>query len=223
MVSAQRIGGLDDIRSAARALAGRIEHEALGVERIRRKRAAFGEIASDRRLATPRSRANVTWGVYLRVSGSTPMRLKRRSCSACRSINAGSGLTLATIARGLSPPNQLRPSKGPAPRARADLAEGLVDVASGARVDDAAQPRERHVGRSICASRARAPMRLKPPLLFSLQIHQRRVRLHLGDDRARLVAAEPAQSLEANERLRPADLAERLLDVSAPCARRCRR
>ena len=45
---AQRIGGLNDIGSAAGPVAGRIEHEALGRERVRRKRAARGEIVRDR-------------------------------------------------------------------------------------------------------------------------------------------------------------------------------
>lgn len=46
---AQRVGRLNDIGSATRPLAGRIEDEALCGERVRDQRAALPEIAGDRR------------------------------------------------------------------------------------------------------------------------------------------------------------------------------
>ena len=54
------------------------------------------------------SRARVTCGVYLRPSASRPTRRNRRSCSACRSISAWLGATVATRARGRRPPNEVR-------------------------------------------------------------------------------------------------------------------
>src|ERR1700683_1331518 len=124
----QWIARLNDIGSATRPLAGRIEDEALRGERVRDQRAARGEIAGDRRL--PRS----------------------------------------------------------------------------------AQPRQRHV-RCVFARLGFNSDTPQAALLFGLQIHQRRLWLHLGHDRARLVAAKPAQSFEANGRRRPADVAEGLVDV----------
>ena len=44
---AQRIGGLNDIGSAAGPIAGRKEDETLGPERFRRKRAARSEVVGD--------------------------------------------------------------------------------------------------------------------------------------------------------------------------------
>lgn len=48
--SAERIGGLDDVRAAARPFPGRVENEALGDERFGGERAAGGEIVGERRL-----------------------------------------------------------------------------------------------------------------------------------------------------------------------------
>ena len=127
---AERIGRLNDIGSAARSVAGRIEDEALGGERSRQQRSARGEIVRDRRLSRRRAAGPASHAAY--ICGS---RAQRR-----------------------------------------------------------------------CASSA-APVRPADSISAAL-------RLHLGDDRARLVAAEPAQSLEANRRLRPADVAQRLGDVA---------
>jgi len=53
----------------------------------------------------PRSRASVTCGVNLRVSGGMPARRAMLSCSACSAVSCGVGRTSATSARGLPPPN----------------------------------------------------------------------------------------------------------------------
>ena len=55
------------------------------------ERAARRQIFGDLPARRSRRRASVTCGVYLRPSGSSPIRCIRRSCSACSSINAGDG------------------------------------------------------------------------------------------------------------------------------------
>src|ERR1700684_1709111 len=87
-------------------------------------------------------------------------------------------------------------------------------MAGDRRLARAAQPRQRHV-RCVFARLGFNSDTPQAMLLFGLQIHQRRLCLHLGHDRARLVAAKPAQSFEANERLRPTDVAEGLVDVAS--------
>src|SRR6201985_32490 len=76
----------------------------------------------------------------------------------------------------------------------------------------ASQARQRDVGR-ISARLGLNSDAPETPLLFSLKVHQSRFRLYLGHDRPRLIAAEPAQSVAAHQRLGPADAAERLVDV----------
>ena len=96
------------------------------------------------RLEESRSRASVTCGVYLRPSGSSPMRCISRSCSACTSSNGCTGDTAATTARGLRPPNERQPFQMQLERAALDAAEHRGDLL-GDHVVDVADEAQRQV------------------------------------------------------------------------------
>src|SRR5947209_1679926 len=75
------------------------------------------------------------------------------------------------------------------------------------------QARQRHVRQKLARFRRQADPP-QPPLLISLQVDQLSLGLDPDDDGARLVAAEPAQALEAHVGWRTTDLSERLGDIA---------
>ena len=158
------IGLLDHIRSAADRVARRITARS-----ARRETTPSGTIRARSDNPRPdgsmrsRRRASVTCGVYLRPSGSSPTRCISRSCSACKSINAGDGATFATTARGLRPPKDDTPSSRNSKAARltrssieaTSCATRHVDIADEAqgdviifRIDPARARAARRAGRS---------------------------------------------------------------------------
>ena len=73
--------------------------------------------------------------MYFRCSAGSPIRCRRRSCSACNSISARVGWTRATIACGFLLPKEASPSIASSKPDTAHPAEGVGDVAGDVHVD----------------------------------------------------------------------------------------
>lgn len=109
---------LDDVRAAADRVAGREKDKPVNGEWFRQEAAAerqvFGDVA---RVAMSDAREGDVRRV-LAPLGGRPMRWISRSCSACNSVSAGDGSTVATIACGFLVPSAPMPVifTGKAPR-----------------------------------------------------------------------------------------------------------